>query len=154
MCFIKGSTNRKKGITLIELIISLSLLVIIISLLISSFNILSKTYTQVSTYAEGTISINEALMFISNKIENNCYKVESDNGVLKLYEKNSSYVDKVKKSGETLQFIYQSSYNEFTTNTLLYDIQSFTLTKINNVIFVKIIGKDGTVGEKCFAKEL
>jgi len=154
MCFIKGNIKKKKGITLIELIISLSIMIIILPLLISFFNVMSKTYSEVSTYTNSSISINEALMFLTHEIENNCYKIEIKNGALKLYEKNGFDVNEVKKSGETLQFKYQNGLNGFTNNSLLYDINSFILTEIGNVIIVKIIGKDGTVGEKCFTKEL
>lgn len=154
MYFIKENIKKKKGITLIELIISLSIILIILPLLISFFNIMSKTYSEVSTYTNSSISINEALMFLTHEIENNCYKIQVKNDTLKLYEKNGFDVNEVKKSGETLQFKYQSGLNEFTSNSLLYDIKSFTLTEIGNIIVVKIIGKDGTVGEKCFSKEL
>jgi competence protein ComGF len=155
----KGNIKKNKGVTLIEVVVSLNLVIILISLLLSTFKISASTYDYIDRYATTSISIKEALMFIEQEVDRNCdgIKIEKDTIFLGkndyLYRIDWGNANKITKIDSTLYFYFKNSSGGFTPQPLLYNVDFFSLEENNKVFFIKIKTKDGTTCEKAFVKK-
>lgn len=159
MFFTKESIRKTKGVTLIEVVVSLALISILIPLLFSTFRTHLNIYESVSSYSTTNISIKETLEFIETEIDRNSIGVKIEGSTLFLGKTISnsgiqwSKANKISKNGSTLSFyFYDISSGGHKAQPLLYDVESFTLEENNKVFFIKIQSKDGTICEKAFFK--
>lgn len=159
MFFTKESIKKTKGVTLIEVVISLTLITILISLLFSTFRTHLNIYESVSSYSTTSISIKETLEFIETEIDKNSIGVKIEGNTLFLGKSISnsgiqwSRANKISKNGSTLCFYFCDSLSgDYQSQPLQYDVESFTLEENNKVFFIKIQSKDGTICEKAFSK--
>lgn len=160
MFFIKGNTKKAKGFTLIEVIVSLSLMTILMSVLISNFKVHLNNYNFISNYALNSISIKETFMFIEREISKNSIAVMVENNTLFLAKNisnggiNWGMANKIMKYGGTLRYYYPGkTIGDYTSQPLLYNIESFTIEENYKVLYIKIETKDGTICEKTFYKK-
>lgn len=144
----------KKGYTLIELITALALCSLVavsmISLLLrynSNFKLESKRI-QNHFYAE------EALLFIDNTIKS-CKQVNVTESYIELYYENSSIKKVIGQNlhGDVVITHVENGVNS-TTNNVLNNIASFTVSKKENTIYVSITVNTGERFSRCIGIKL
>lgn len=151
MFFIRVGSKKNKGLTLIELLRSLSLIIMLISVIISTFVSFSKIYKDVSQYSKSNVSTKEALFFIEKEIEEYGSKAVIKDNTLYIY-KNAYLKNKVIKSSNTLYYYYQDGNNGYRPQPLLYDVTLFEVKEKENLLYVKLKIKDGKEFERCFVR--
>lgn len=137
----------KKGFTLIELIISLSLMLIVASAELTTMekymNIYKKTYSLNKEF----IYVNEALFFIENEIDESQYVRIEDNRII-LGRKNISREDCIElNNNKNIVIRYGNSNNN---NNVVKGVKDFFIEKYGNVIYITIVGEKGKRYERCF----
>jgi len=151
MFFIKVSTKKKKGLTIIELIISLSLVTVIMFVIVSAFVSFSKIYKNTSQYSKSNVNTKEALFFIEKEIEEYGSRALIKDNTLYIH-KNAYTKNKVGRNANTLYYYYQEGNKGYTSQPLLYDVTLFEVKEKENLIYVKLKIKDGKEFERYFVK--
>lgn len=146
---IQRKLRNSKGITIIEIIISIG----IISLLIASITkLFSRCYIYYVKDVKGKndyFGVSDVFMFIDNKI-NDIQKKSVEVSENKLFITN--YDDEeyeIYFIGGDLEISYYKSGKYKATNVMLKNIKSFSILRAENVIFIKIITNQNKGYEKC-----
>ncbi|KAJ51495.1 prepilin-type N-terminal cleavage/methylation domain-containing protein [Clostridium tetanomorphum] len=140
----------KKGFTLIEVLMSISIISIVSLILFKNLVVYLTLYNKESNIAMEEFYVNEALIFIEQQInEANSVQVlgDANNNELKInYEDKSNYI-KIKNG--KLVIAYFKSDSGYINNIML-ELEDFLVEKSGNLVFVKIITKHGKEYERCF----
>lgn len=165
MYSIRETTKNKRGFTLVEVIVTLSLIALTLSLLVPTLSVHLTTYNDFSDYAKNTIAIKEALAFIDNEISKNGEIISVVRNGLEVQKRNIYFdenrrkikyetIFKIIKEGPTLYMQFREGVNNFVSQPLLYDVEVFNIEENRGAIFIQIMTKDGNSYEKAFDKEL
>ncbi|MEG1256328.1 prepilin-type N-terminal cleavage/methylation domain-containing protein [Clostridium sp.] len=151
--------RKTKGITLVEVIATLSIFSIVISLIITTYSVWMKNYKADMEYSKGIIDINEALMYIDYHVNYNgqgCF--ERDDKIIirirsKGYKDYEDYEDYISLQGNELMIYYENEDKRgYTPRALLYGVKDFSIIENDKVLFIKITNEDGIKGEKSIGK--
>ncbi|WP_081957252.1 type II secretion system protein [Clostridium sp. HMP27] len=143
--------RRKRGFTLIELIISLALIGTISLIGIKSLVLNSKLYYLEVNKDLEEFYINEAFIFIEYKISKSTSVEKTSKygrSMIKLISDRQSFIELY---GSTLIIAYDTEYPT-NYNNIMYSIKGFDVDEKGNVIYIKIIDKYGDEYERCFGK--
>lgn len=152
MCFIGGNMRKTKGVTLMELIATLSIVSIVISLVITTYGVWMKNYKDDIEYSRGITEINESLMYIDYHVNYNgkgCF--EKDDKVI-IPSSDGTTEDYIGLVGNELRVYYKNKTSGYTYQPLLYGVKEFSIIENGKVLFIKIINEDGVKGEKSVGK--
>ncbi|WP_186430002.1 prepilin-type N-terminal cleavage/methylation domain-containing protein [Clostridium sp. BSD9I1] len=143
--------RRKRGFTLIELIISLALIGTISLIGIKSLVLNNKLYYLEVNKDLEEFYINEAFIFIEYKISKSTSVEKTSKygrSMIKLISNRQSFIELY---GSTLIIAYDTEYPT-NYNNIMYSIKGFDVDEKGNVIYIKIIDKYGDEYERCFGK--
>lgn len=143
--------RRKRGFTLIELIISLALIGTISLIGIKSLVLNNKLYYLEVNKDLEEFYINEAFIFIEYKISKSTGVEKTSKygrSMIKLISDRQSFIELY---GSTLIIAYDTEYPT-NYNNIMYSIKGFDVDEKGNVIYIKIIDKYGDEYERCFGK--
>lgn len=143
--------RRKRGFTLIELIISLALIGTISLIGIKSLVLNNKLYYLEVNKDLEEFYINEAFIFIEYKISKSTSVEKTSKygrSMIKLISGRQSFIELY---GNTLIIAYDTEYPT-NYNNIMYSIKGFDVEEKGNVIYIKIIDKYGDEYERCFGK--
>jgi len=141
---------KKRGFSLIELIVALAITGIILSAITSMFSYVSKQFSYCLKNNLYKYYANEAIKFIEMQIYSESKNIAVFDDKLILY-KNNNKKDIIEAKDDKLIIKYGNIYfmsNDY--NIITECIKEFSVHKSNNVVFLKIIMKDGNVKERCF----
>lgn len=144
--------RKKRGFTLIELIISLSLIATISLIEIKNLALNNKIYYMEVNRNLEEFYINEAFTFIEYKINTSTsVEIISKHGrsMIKLTSDRKSFIELY---GSTLIISYDNEY-PMDYNNIMYSIKGFNIEEKDNVLYIKIIDKYGEEYERCFGKK-
>lgn len=145
---LKKRAHRKKGITLIECIISISIFEVVmgieITMLLRYINILNK----ISDESKNLAYINEAYFYIEHEIETSSSCKLVDDNVLEIIDKISGRKDYIMLYNHNLVIRYGSGYSNY--NKILEEINDFRLKEKGSIVYVTIINDEGKKYERCF----
>lgn len=137
----------KKGFTLIEVVVSLSLITILLSLLMLIFSYSSKNFKEEIFENRNTYYLNEALNYIEDQINKGKKNIMvRGNKIYLTYENANKKI--IERRREKL--IIRHRGDPDTTNNILTGIKDFIITENKNIMYVKITMKDGRKKERCF----
>lgn len=165
MYSIRETIKNKRGFTLVEVIVTLSLITLTLSLLVPILSIHLSTYYDFSNYNMSTIQIKEAVSLIENEISKDGEIISVVRNGLEVQKRNIYFdenkrkikyetIFKIIKEGSTLYMQFKEGVNNFVSQPLLYEVEAFNIEENVGVIFMKIKTKDGISYEKTFDKEL
>lgn len=154
-----GKEYVKKGISLIEIVITMGLIGI---LLAAQVAILSKIYLQYNKHLNYSIEnmyVNEAFRILENEIykewrdidvSNDCITIKLNNG-----DKSKIHFVKTKKNNSkgNLVITYYLNNNVKTSNYLTKNIKDFKAYCKGNILYLTIYGDDEREYNKCLAIE-
>jgi len=134
MYSIREAIKNKKGFTLVEVAVTLSLIALTLSLLVPILSVHLSTYYDFSNYNKSTIEIKEALFLIENEI--------SKDGEIISVVRNGVEIQK------------RNIYFDENKRKVKYETIFKIIKQNSGVIFTKIKTKDGISYEKAFDKGL
>jgi len=144
--------RRKRGLTLIELIIALSLVGIVSLIGIKNLALNNKMYFMEVNRDLEEFYINEAFIFIEYKIDKSTsvertYKY--GRSMLKLASNKKSFIELY---GSKLIIAYDMEY-PMNYNNIMHNVKGFEVEEKGNVLYIKIIDRYGREYERCFGKK-
>ncbi|EQB89234.1 prepilin-type N-terminal cleavage/methylation domain-containing protein [Clostridium punense] len=165
MYSIRETIKNKKGFTLVEVTVTLSLIALTLSLLVPILSVHLSTYYDFSNYNKSTIEIKEALSLIENEISKDGEIISVVTNGVEIQKRNIYFdenkrkikyetIFKIIKQGSTLYIQFKEGVNNFVSQPLLYEVEAFNIEENAGVIFMKIKTKDGISYEKTFDKGL
>lgn len=153
--YIKEITNLKKGVTLIELIISLFIVSVIVTIEFGSFSNSIKNYKEVILNDREEVYSREALRFIESEIidvKNKIIKIENNKLVLKKYNGDMNIIKVAKKSKDEFKIVIEYdkvTSNINTTDTIVEGIGGFKVKEDKNLIYIEINTIYGDEYKRC-----
>lgn len=138
--------TKKKGISLLEILVYLSLSVVVILLTTSLYIKVQKNYYDNITENKNLNSIAEGLITIETMVKDeDVYKIESTNSNLKLYliSEGQSMIKEIKINNDRLMVYYYKLYYESyylygSPNVLIINIKEFYINKKGNLIYLNL----------------
>ncbi|MFL0196880.1 competence type IV pilus minor pilin ComGF [Clostridium sp. WILCCON 0269] len=149
---IKSKIESKKGFTIIEILLVISLVFIIVTLQVTVISKYMKLHRKEINYSRECFYINEAFMIIENEIKNaKCIDIENNMIILKRYD-NKGY-DYIKKNRGSAVVVSYGAIDSPTVNNVLKGVKEFQVEKHKKVFYVSINMEKGNFYTKCFAIE-
>lgn len=149
---IKSKKNRKKGFTLIELMISSSLIGIVICSQIIVLCKYMRIHKQEINKSRESFYVNEAFMIIEHQISIAKYiKVENDVIILKSYDR--ARYDYIRKDKDPDIIISYDSMYSSNTNNILKNIKDFKVKQDDQLLYITIETKKGNIYRRCLGSE-
>lgn len=147
--------QKKKGVTLIELIIFMSLLVIVLDCSFRVFLYCYKNYKINIKISSHRANLDEMWIFLENNLKNNntYAEVYGNHLFLKEYDINlrihANNYKFIRLKGNKL--VIEDFQGNSLTNTgiIARDISSFQVERKDNLILIKIISEKGVVTSRC-----
>lgn len=146
---------KKKGFTLIELIIYISLLIVILDCTFSVFLHFYKDYKNNIKLNSHSAHIDEIWIFLEGKLkEANIYAEVYNNSMhLKKYDKNlslnNSNYEIIRLNGDKLIIEYYRGTTLQASNLIAKDIETFQVHRKDNLILIALTSKKGVIKNKC-----
>ncbi|WP_027624691.1 prepilin-type N-terminal cleavage/methylation domain-containing protein [Clostridium lundense] len=141
----------KKGFSLIEILISISIISIISLAGIRSLIIYLNLYRKESNHIMEEFYVDQAFIFIEQQLDAaesiDIFKNNKDVNEIKVNNKDKSNYIKLKNG--KLVISYNKSNSKY-SNTIMYDVKSFLVEGVCNTVYVKIKTKYGREYERCF----
>ncbi|MHC6179433.1 pilus assembly FimT family protein [Clostridium sp. JNZ X4-2] len=149
---IKSEIGLKKGFTIIEMLIVVSLVASITTIQIEVMAKYMKLHKEEISYSREWFYVDEAFMIIEHQVKSAKYIDIKDNMIiLKRYD-NSGY-DYIKKYRNTDIVISYGSISSPTLNNVLKGIKDFKVQKYGRVFYISISTEKGNVYKRCFVIE-
>ncbi|AWI03769.1 type II secretion system protein [Clostridium drakei] len=147
---IKNKICIKKGFTLIELMLVVSIIGIITSVQAIVMCKYMKVYRQEINSSRESFYINEAFNLIYQEINNEGYvKTENNNViVIRRYDGRGFNYIRTNRDSDIIISYYSKYYS--TTNNILKNIKDFKVEKDRQVLYVSIETRKGNVYKRCF----
>ncbi|WP_052246053.1 prepilin-type N-terminal cleavage/methylation domain-containing protein [Clostridium tyrobutyricum] len=153
MNFIKETLrgNAKKGFTVIEILITISIISIITTVETKAILKYMKLNSMEISSSREKFYIDEAFMIIENQIDSAKY-IEIKDNMIALNRYDNRGWDYIKNKNSTLVLSYGYT-NYYTNNRILKHISDFKITQMENVCYMQIKTEKGNVYKKCFGIE-
>lgn len=145
----------KKGFTLLELIISLSIASILIMIITRMFCYEVKNYKNFIIQDRKENYSKEALRFIETHVEdvrNEYIEIEGNKLIIKKNYGEVNIIEKKFNSNKKYNMVidyYNHKESTKGTNIIVYDIKDFIVYKNKNIIYVTIEIENGVKFERC-----
>ncbi|WP_368487845.1 competence type IV pilus minor pilin ComGF [Clostridium sp. BJN0013] len=148
----KNKTKIKKGFTIIEMVIVISLTGILINLPIIAISKYMKLHREEMNYSRENFYVNEAFIIIENEMKNAKYVDIKDNMIILRRYDNKGY-DYIRQNKGTAIVISYGAINSSNVNNILKDIKDFKLERREKIFYISIKMKRGDLYRRCFAIE-
>lgn len=147
--------DKKKGSTLIELLLAISISLIVIPLVLNIFLYQIKTYNKTLQNNKNCFSVNEAFMYIQHQVKNNTKEVNVGSKELLLFKTNNTEKHQISIHNNNLVITYYKKYGDIYyyngSNNILTKIQDFNVEQYNNYINISIDYKNGKRYSRCIS---
>lgn len=149
---IKNKIKLKKGFTIIEIIIVISLIGIVVNLPIIAISKYIKLHRDEISCSRESFYVDEAFFIMENEIKNAKYIDIKDNMIILRRYDNKGY-DYIKQNKGTAIVISYGSVNSSNVNNILKNVEDLKLEKHSKIFYVFIKMKGGDIYKKCFSIE-
>lgn len=141
----------KKGFSLIEILICISIISIISLAGIKSLIIYLNLYRKESNYIMEEFYVDQAFIFIEQQLDGaeSIYIFKNDKYINEIKVNNREKTNYIKLKNGKLIISYDKSNSKY-SNTIMYGVKSFLVENFCNTMYVKITTKHGKEYERCF----
>lgn len=141
---------KKKGFTLIELVVVMSLAFLILGVVGSVFTSYVKSYKNSLLQNNGFNYLNSAIVMIDSEVNQYASEVKTDGNIINIvcYKGNSPKHIKF-INGNII--VSTNVGNDYYTNIIMKDIKNFIAIKTGKILYIKIIWHNGQSIERCLA---
>lgn len=150
--------KTSKGITFIELIVSIGLNTIIIAMILPMFLKFNFLYNKLIINDRSYSYANEAILYIQNEVEHNTLSTFVNNNKIIIQKldgtkKEIYFTPREKNLGNIVVTYYINAYSS-ATNIILRNISDFKFTIKENLIYLNIATIDGKSFERCLTLKM
>lgn len=142
---------KKKGFTLIEMIIVMAIMSLMVGIIGSILITYSKSYKNSVLQNRSFNYLNEAIALIEKEINREANQIETNNNVIKLNYFKDNMVRYIKRINSNIFLIHASGHTY--KNVIIDDIKEFIAVRLNNTIYIKIVCNNGDSIERCLGIE-
>jgi prepilin-type N-terminal cleavage/methylation domain-containing protein len=148
---------KKKGFTLIEMIMVMAIMSLMIGVIGSMFIAYSKTYKKSVLENRGFNYLNEAISLIEKEINQEANHIKTEGNIIKISYFEDSKVNYIKRINDNIFLLYGSKIMEprddSYRNIIIDNIKDFIAVRHNNMIYIKIVWNNGDCIERCLGIE-
>lgn len=143
----------KKGFTMVEVVIGITLSILLIDLILTSMMILIKEYKSYIGKEEHYYYLLQASNLIEYEIKNSPQYIRITNNSIYIRNKDKTPRDEkasiIKISGNKIIVLRKNHDITETSNNIAKDITDFEVYQKENIVFVKITSNKGVTIERC-----
>lgn len=149
---IKNKAYTKKGFTLIELMLVVTIIGMITSIQVIIMYKYAKIYRQEIILSREAFYVDEAFYMIKQQIDDAKYISVKENkiAIIRSDKNETDYIRKDKDSDIILS--YGNMYSS-TTDNILKSIKDFKVEKEKRILYISIETKKGNIYKRCFVIE-
>ena len=141
---------KKKGFTLMELVVVMSLAFLMLGVVGSVFTSYVKSYKNSLLQNNGFNYLNSAIVMIDSEVNQYASEVKTEGNIINIvcYKGNSP---KHIKSINGNIIVSTNAGNDYYTNIIMRDVKDFIAIKTGKIIYIKIVWHNGQSIERCLA---
>lgn len=144
---LKG--NSRKGFTIIEILMTLSIICIITTVQTCVILKYMKLNREEINLSRDTFYADEGFEIIKSEIESAKY-IKIKNNIIAINRSDNKGWDYIKKNKESNIIIIYAFTSSGVSNNILKNVSEFNVTNRNNVCYIDIKTKKGNIYKKCF----
>ena len=148
---------KKKGITLIELVLVIAIAVLMVGVVDSLFRSYLKNYKNNIMQNRGFNYLREALVIIDKEVNLNANKVTTEENIIKIEYSDETTVNYIKSIHGNLYVLYGTKFsiptNSSPKNMIIDEVEGFMAIRSGKALYIKIIWCNGQSIERCLPIE-
>lgn len=148
----------KKGFSLVELLIAMSIITIFITVESTTFFKSISSYKNLIVDMQSEFYINEALMFIEHEIKSNTQQIAVHDNKIDLYRTEQSCIDSIffrtQNGKPSIVISYTQSGWFLGVNNIINNVKDFKVQYHPYTVFLTITALNGKKYERCFFVKL
>lgn len=147
----------KRGFTLIEIVIVMSLVFLLVGVVESMFTSYLKSYKNTILENKGFNYLNESIPIIEKEVNEAASIVKTEGNIIKINYSDGVTLNYIKCINSNIYILYGSKYSipvDSSYKTLIIDgVKDFVATKSGRTLYIKVSTYNGQIIERCIAIE-
>lgn len=148
---------KKKGVTLIEIVITMALLFLMLGMVDSMLISNLKGYKNSVVQNKGFNYLNEAIAIIEKEVNQDASAVKTEGNIIKINYSDGITLNHIKCINSNLYIIYGTKYSIPKDNSyksiIIDDVKDFVAIKSGKNLYIKMLWYNGQSIERCLAIE-
>jgi len=148
---------KKKGFTLIEIVIAMGLVFLMVGIVDSMLNSYMKSYKNSVVQNNGFNYLNEAISIIEKEINQHSATVTTEDNVIKINYFDGDTINNIKYINSNLYILYGTTnrlpLDKSTKSLIIDNVKEFVAIKKGKIIYIKVTWYNGQSIERCLAIE-
>ncbi len=148
---------KKKGFTLIEIVIAMGLVFLMVGIVDSMLNSYMKSYKNSVVQNNGFNYLNEAISIIEKEINQHSATVTTVDNVIKINYFDGDTINNIKYINSNLYILYGTTnrlpLDKSTKSLIIDNVKEFVAIKKGKIIYIKVTWYNGQSIERCLAIE-
>jgi len=144
---------KKKGFTLIEIVIAMGLVFLLVGVVDSMLTSYMKSHKNGVVQGKGFNYLNEAMAVIEKEVNQNALDVKTEGNVIKISYYDGITLNHIKCINSKLYILYGTKYSipmdSSAKSVIIDDVKEFITIKTKKIIYIKIIWYNGQSIERC-----
>ena len=148
---------RKKGFTLIEIVIAMALVFLMLGAVDSMLISHLKNYKNDVLENKGFNYLNEALSIIEREVNEDAKEVKTEDNIIKISYCHGGTLNHIKRINSNLYLLYGTIYSipsdSSYKSVIIDDVKDFVARKSGKTLYIKVSWYNGQTIERCLAIE-
>lgn len=145
---------KKKGFTLIEIVIAMALVFLVIGAVDSMFISYAKNYKNSVVQNRGLNYLSEAIAIIEREVNQAASSVKTENNIIKINYFDRSTSNHIKRINSNLYILYDVRNGiDAQRSIIIDDVKDFVAIKSGKILYIKVVWINGQSIERCLAIE-
>ncbi|MBU3189142.1 prepilin-type N-terminal cleavage/methylation domain-containing protein [Clostridium bowmanii] len=147
----------KKGVTLIEIVVAMSLVLLMLGVVDSMLISYLKNYKNSVIENKGFNYLNEAISIIEKEVNEDSKDVKTEGNIIKISYSDGSTTNHIKRINSNLYLLYGTIYSVPSDSSykslIIDDVKDFVAIKYGKTLYIKVSWYNGQIIERCLAIE-
>ncbi|MGH4138011.1 hypothetical protein [Clostridium sp.] len=147
----------KKGVTLIEIVVAMSLVFLMLGVVDSMLISYLKNYKNNVIENKGFNYLNEAISIIEKEINEDSKDIKTEGNIIKISYSDGRTTNHIKRINSNLYLLYGTIYSVPSDSSykslIIDDVKDFVAIKHGKTLYIKVSWYNGQTIERCLAIE-
>ena len=144
---------KKRGITLLEIVIVLSITFFMVAVIDSMFISYLRNYKNSVLGNKGFNYLSEAIALIEKEVNQSSSEVKTEGDIVKISYCDGVTLNYIKLINSNLYILYGTKYikpaDSSSKNLIVDDVKEFVAKKSGRILYIKVVWNTGQVIERC-----